>query len=430
MIRGVYSENPKPCAITSYEYEIIDETTVLIHGRIENFSTTPYEITGGLFIGEDLGYGSRQIFFDDYDSDGNFSVLVTDLTPGQQYEYCSFIWLNSCCATSGEIYSLYMPDVQQEPDPEPYTFNVEISDVSVLGTNSASIEIYVQCNYPLANFSGTIIYYESGQEYDQQSISCDLNYFDDDYSCHMSCQLSDLKSGTSYVVYPEVFHYESGQTFTGSWSTFETEEEIIPDTPEPVEDTHEYVDLGLPSGTLWATCNIGATNPEDAGMYFAWGETSGKSSFDWSNYQHCNGTSSSMTKYCTSSSYGIVDNKTVLDSTDDAATVNWGENWRMPTKAEFEELNSKCTRTWVTINNMSGFTFKGPNGKSIFIPAAGKNNKLENSIWSPAGCYWTSTLGTNNTPYNVDFDRPGFYIDCNTSGYKYLGQSVRPVRAK
>lgn len=134
------------------------------------------------------------------------------------------------------------------------------------------------------------------------------------------------------------------------------------------------VDLGLPSGTLWADRNIGADSPEGYGDYFAWGETRPKSTYSWSTYKYCKGSSSTMTKYCTDSSYGTVDNKTVLEPSDDAATANWGAAWRMPTHAEQEELNKKCTWTWTTRNGVNGYKVKGPNGNSIFLPAAGYRN--------------------------------------------------------
>ena len=92
-------------------------------------------------------------------------------------------------------------------------------------------------------------------------------------------------------------------------------------------EEHEYVDLGLPSGTLWATCNVGASKPEEYGDYYAWGETEPKEVYDWSTYRWCNGGRTSLTKYNTKSSYGIVDNKTELELEDDAAYVNWGPSW-------------------------------------------------------------------------------------------------------
>ena len=108
------------------------------------------------------------------------------------------------------------------------------------------------------------------------------------------------------------------------------------------------VDLGLPSGTLWADRNIGANSPEGYGDYFAWGETRPKSEYNWSTYKYCKGSDKTITKYCDDSSYGTVDNKTVLEPSDDAATANWGSNWRMPTHGEQVELNEKCKWTWTT----------------------------------------------------------------------------------
>ena len=109
---------------------------------------------------------------------------------------------------------------------------------------------------------------------------------------------------------------------------------------------HDYVDLGLPSGTLWATCNVGADSPEDYGDYFAWGETQPKDTYDWSTYQYCNGSYNTLTKYSveffdswyeqyTNYGYnGFIDNLTTLLPEDDAATANWGADWRMPTKKD------------------------------------------------------------------------------------------------
>ncbi|MBO7269682.1 MAG: InlB B-repeat-containing protein, partial [Bacteroidales bacterium] len=116
------------------------------------------------------------------------------------------------------------------------------------------------------------------------------------------------------------------------------------------ENDHEWVDLGLPSGLKWATCNVGANTPEGYGDYFAWGETSPKNDYSWSTYKYCKGSKNTLTKYNTDSNYGTVDNKITLDLSDDAARANWGGKWRMPTKAEQDELINNCTWTWTTQN--------------------------------------------------------------------------------
>jgi len=192
--------------------------------------------------------------------------------------------------------------------------------------------------------------------------------------------------------------------------------------------THAVVDLGLPSGVLWATCNVGASTPYEDGDYFAWGETEPKSSYDWSTYKWCKGSYSTLTKYCTSSSYGyngFTDNKDVLDAEDDAATANWGADHRMPTYAEFDELCNNCTWTWDSTHN--GYTVTGTNGNSIFLPASG--NRYGSSLYDHGsyGYYWSASLDSGNADfaYNLLFYSGGHYP--YGSGRRYYGLSVRPV---
>lgn len=168
----------------------------------------------------------------------------------------------------------------------------------------------------------------------------------------------------------------------------------------PSGDNHEYVDLGLPSGTLWATMNIGASSPEEFGDHFAWGETTPKETYDWSTYQWCNGRWNKMTKYCTITTHGnngFTDGKTELDPEDDAASVNWSSEWRMPSKEQLDELRTKCTWTWTTSNGVKGYRVS-KNGKSIFLPAA---EGYSGSILSSGnlGYYWSRTLGDTKSYY-------------------------------
>ena len=178
---------------------------------------------------------------------------------------------------------------------------------------------------------------------------------------------------------------------------------------------HEWVDLGLPSGLKWATCNVGATKPEEYGSYYAWGETEPNTTYDWSTYKWCNGSYKTLTKYCTDSYNGTVDNKTVLELEDDAAAVNWGGKWRMPTYAEWTELRENCTWKWTIRNGINGYEVKGSNGNSIFLPAAGDD-----------GYYWSSWLHVRypDRAWYVDFDSDGVSRAYN---YRYYGCSVRPV---
>ena len=193
---------------------------------------------------------------------------------------------------------------------------------------------------------------------------------------------------------------------------------------------HEWVDLGLPSGTLWATCNVGANSPEDYGEYFAWGETTPKSTYNWSTYKWCKGRYDNMTKYCTDSDYGIVDNKTTLDLSDDAAYVNWGGDWCMPTRAELEELKDNCASCWVTQNGVKGCKIiSNVNGNSIFLPAAGYRNGSDLSSAGSNGDSWSSSLYTYYS-HNASY----LYFDSDDVGcsydYRSYGRSVRPVIPK
>jgi len=166
----------------------------------------------------------------------------------------------------------------------------------------------------------------------------------------------------------------------------------------PSQVNHEYVDLGLPSGTLWATCNVGASSPEEYGDYFAWGETAPKNYYDWSTYKWCNGSENSLTKYCTRFDCGTVDNKTVLDPADDAAFANWGPAWRTPTKSQYGELQQKCTWVWKAVNGVGGYLVTGPNGNSIFLPPAGYR-KGSSQVVSGRNCrYWTRELWSAGDP--------------------------------
>ena len=190
---------------------------------------------------------------------------------------------------------------------------------------------------------------------------------------------------------------------------------------------YTWIDLGLPSGTKWATTNVGASTPEGYGNYYAWGETEPKDYYSWSTYKWCNGSYDNLTKYCTDSNYGKVDNKIVLDLEDDAAHANWGGAWRMPTLEEQQELLNNCTWTWTKVNGVNGYTVTGPNGNSIFLPAAGCRYDSDLDDAGSYGYYWSSSLVTYYGSYRACY--LGFFSSDGRSsdGGRYRGQSVRPV---
>ena len=188
------------------------------------------------------------------------------------------------------------------------------------------------------------------------------------------------------------------------------------------------VDLGLPSGLKWGSFNLGATKPEEYGDYFAWGETVLKAKYSWSTYKFELGTDSNgpFSKYVTNSSYGTVDNKTVLEPEDDAAAVNLGGSWRMPTRAEQDELRSQCTWTWTTQNGVNGRLVTGPNGNSIFLPAAGYRDGTSLSFAGSNGCYWSSSLYMYYSYYAYYASFGSGFVDWSGST-RFTGFSVRPV---
>ena len=183
-------------------------------------------------------------------------------------------------------------------------------------------------------------------------------------------------------------------------------------------NNHTYIDLGLPSGLLWATCNIGAEIPEAYGDYFAWGETAPKQNYTYDTYIYYDG--NSLTKYTGS------DNLTTLESTDDAATVNWGDGWRMPTYDEMCELRDNCVVVWTTQKGTKGRLFTGPNGNSIFFPASGYYFGSAREDLGVSCGYWASNLGSGNATYVWDL-----YFDSSMHSMYYsrrdYGRSIRAV---
>ena len=187
---------------------------------------------------------------------------------------------------------------------------------------------------------------------------------------------------------------------------------------------HEYVDMG--EGQLWATMNVGATNPEDTGDYFAWGETTAKSSYSWDNYQW-GSSDTALTKYVTNNAYGTPDGKNVLEPEDDAATANWGDAWRTPTEDEWNWLRSNCGWTWT--DDFNGTGVKGfvatsnITSNSIFLPASGNSDGSEGEY----GYGWSSTLFYDNA-FAIDMCLyPSTYVFGTEGNYRYLGMPVRPV---
>ena len=231
------------------------------------------------------------------------------------------------------------------------------------------------------------------------------------------CNLTDLKRNTTYYV--RAYARNSQGVAYGEEISFMTEE----GASTGIENGYSWINLGL--SVRWATCNVGATNPEDYGDYFAWGETEPKEEYNWSTYKWCDDSKYTMTKYNNDSGYGTVDNKEELELIDDAAHVNWGGSWRMPTNAEWIELLAQCTWTWTTVNGVKGYNvISKSNGNSIFLPVAGY--RYDNSLYSVGsiGYYWSSSLYIRSLAWGVYFFSENMGKDDHM---RSDGLSVRPV---
>ncbi len=197
-------------------------------------------------------------------------------------------------------------------------------------------------------------------------------------------------------------------------------------------ETVEWVDLGLPSGLLWAKCNLGATTPEGYGDYYAWGETATKEVYSLSTYKYCTvdaeGSLQTLTKYNTSTDYGTPDNLTTLQAMDDVATQKLGDGARMPTREEWEDLIANTTAEWTTVNGVAGRKFTAANGNSLFLPAAGGRFDSRLLYAGESGDYWSSSSLYSDYPglawgFTFDSDDQFMYFTVRTIGF-----SVRAVR--
>ncbi|MBR5983081.1 MAG: fibronectin type III domain-containing protein [Bacteroidales bacterium] len=288
---------------------------------------------------------------------------------------------------------------------------VATSSVSNLGATSATL------NGEILNQGASDIT-ERGFMYGTSSGNLSNTLPSTDNTDAFSYELTGLAENTTY--YYRAYATNNNGTGYGAVKSFKTLNTL---------NGHIFVDLGLPSGLLWATTNVGASSPEDSGDYFAWGEIEPKEMYSLENYKYSYSDSQDelLTKYCDNPQYGhdgFVDNLSILEASDDAATANWGSEWHMPSVSEFEELMDNCTLTWTTQNGASGYLFTGSNGSSIFMPAAGYRN--DGDLLTGYGEYWART-NVATMPNYANY--LGFYEDNPFTDYesRHFGYSVRPV---
>ena len=347
-----------------------------------------------------------------WQTDAIFSHTLFDLLPNTTYYYKAYVKTSDGTVESGIGQFRLMGSIQE--------FAVYTQDPYNVTASSATLNGYVTSTDGV-HYCGFIL---------NMGTYNDTIMVESFAGGSFSYQVSNLTASTTY--YYQAFAIRDGWDF-GQEVSFMTaiSEQQEPSYSEPTGymGGYGYVDLGLPSGLLWAYSNIGATNPEDYGNYYAWGETETKETYDWSTYRYCNGRDSTFTKYCSNESYGnegFTDTLTTLESIDDAATANWGAGWRMPTQEELQELYDNCTREWTEQNGVSGYLFTGPNGNSIFLPAAGgRDDSGVHNVGSYGFC-WSSSLLSGDTHFvwRIFFDSGNCYLDYNS---RYFGLSVRAV---
>ncbi len=278
----------------------------------------------------------------------------------------------------------------------------------------------------------TGIYYEV--EYDKNNITSSTFTYSVDASTN---SITTIKNTINSPITKKLNDFEAdGYLKFGDWHWlyYRNDNWQVPTFDDG--DEYAYVDLGLPSGTLWATMNVGASSPEEYGDFFAWGEVIPRNYFSADDYKWCSGWDTEtqslygITKYCTSSFYGTIDNRLELEPEDDAATVNWGEKWRMPSIDQIKELINGCTSSWTTVNGVNGRLFISKyNGVSLFFPAAGYRQYWKTYEAGTSASYWSRTLSVNNSCAD------DMYIDSNEistglGSYREIGQSVRAVRMR
>lgn len=290
------------------------------------------------------------------DDNGEFSLKVVGLIPETQYWYRSFLVAGNKTYL-GESFSF---STQSSGE---IAITLDYTDLT-----STSVTLRGKLNLDNSNYSSKVCgFYLDGESKLASSIGEDGVFL-----LPITSGLQDNHQGYKYKAFVRL----DGNTYCG--------EELSFDTPEIIIATSGAVDLGL--SVKWSACNLGADSPEIIGSLYAWGETTTKSSYTWSNYKWCMGTEKTLIKYNTDSDYGIVDNILTLEPEDDAAYVNLGGKWRMPTSEEFEELINNCDWIWTTYKGQNGCKIvsrkPGFTDRVIFLPHYG--------IWSD---YYSSTTG-------------------------------------
>ena len=384
--------------IVTAEASEVDYASATLYG----YANIPEGMTGvtfGIIFSKDenptVGNGKVAKSYE-LDRNNKFYCLVTDLGIGTTYYYKAYLKEGDFYHTGSKTLSFTTKSFTAESIVTENALKITYDSATLKGSTN------LPTSFGTERF-GIILSKEEDPTIDN-GIVIKSDEWDDDYS--FSCNVTNLTMETKY--YYKAFFVHNGEYRTGKTLSFTTKDiKAI---------RQEAVDLGL--SVKWGTCNIGSSNPLEYGDYYAWGETETKKNYNWNSYKWGK-YATQLTKYCT-------DDKTVLEPEDDVAHVKLGDKWRMPTDVECAELCEKCTWEWKSMNGINGRKVTGPNGNSIFLPAAGYYNA--DRLYSVGSVveYWSSSLYLDNPHYARDL----FSVSLEVSvGYpkRYEGRPVRPV---
>ena len=398
----------------------------LVSGEISKLTCYSAKVSGQITIDEATQYSSlvygicygttaeptinnSKVQASNRDSEGSFTCQIRALTGSTTYYYRSYAYVDGYLSYGSiRSFTTKADDVVTTGDIDTLTYSVK-STLKIGSGAYSSLELGV-C-------------YGINENPTVSDRTVTTNEVDDENNFILT--LKDIPIGTVYyrafVKIDGVAHYGETKSF------FRARKE------NGTENGYQYIELGL--SVKWGTFNVGATKPEEYGDYYAWGETETKGNYSWSTYKWCNGSYDTQNKYNTNSSFGTVDNKTTLDPEDDVAHVKWGGSWRMPTKAEQDDLRNKCTWTWygsgnTEFNGIAGYkvtsNMEGYTDRFIFLPAAGYRDDIYLNNVGLYGLYWSSSL-IAGYPFLAYY----LYFDSDSVGwygyYRLRGQSVRPV---
>ena len=343
---------------------------------------------------------------------GSYDILFTDLVPNTQYYVRAYATNESGTGYGDEKTFTTLGDEPETPEqPEedaPVVTTAEVTDIKLFSA--------VCGGEVVSNGEYVVVARGVCWSMEQNPTIEDSHTTDGISTGTYTSNLTELNHSTTYYVRAYAINAK-GITVYGEEVSFTTLAAYSPATGS--SNGYGYVDLGL--SVKWATYNVGATSPEEYGDYFAWGETTTKDNYSSSN---CPTYGLSISEL---QSQGYIDSEGILTPQYDAATANWGGNWRMPTCAELNELDTQCIWEWINTNDFKGYKVTGPNGNSIFLPAAGYRygSSLDNA-GSSCG-YRSSTPQESNGrgAYYLTFDSS--YHCVSLGSYRHGGSSVRPI---